>query len=276
MIGLALEKSNVGDGRPTVWANYQIDIFDARTLETLSKAYSRVQVEPQIDPGFAGLIGSNNLSLSDELNPNDRQRAELRAFVYRLMPLSLLATLRALETGAMLPEVHERVLIPMAADERPFPVIKTVGVVSAIRGGQLRLMGAGPTRTTEQADIADWRLDEQIETQVRTLLSKQFTVKDVSVPRDQLAQARLLDEKRALNPTLTGLSPTSDVDAYLVVIRQPDIWRSMAPVSASRVTPREAIARPCSLNMQSRSSTPRRVRSCAQPPPRSVPNMLHR
>jgi len=115
MPGLALMKNE--DNRPMIWANYEIDVLDAHTLELISKAYSRVQTRAGTPLSFAVMPARDSLKLDDDFALNDAQRAELHTDVSVLLTVSLLETLRALQTGVTLPAVGARAIVPVKPDE---------------------------------------------------------------------------------------------------------------------------------------------------------------
>lgn len=219
--GLSLLNNAVNDGRPGAFANYEIYVVDARSLKIVATSYSRVQQRPGRSD-FAGLLLIKQLAYDEKtLELTADQRKAMRAVYYRLIPLSLLETLRPLEMGATLPAVGGRSLVARPPDTRPYGEIKSIAVISTI-GDDLVLQHFGDsyiTSSTEHLNIDDWRLDEAIEAQARDAIGTQFTIKNVAVDMSQLRQAGLVDDKLSYNPDLRGLTATEDVDAYLVFLK---------------------------------------------------------
>lgn len=219
-----------GDTPPIVWANYEIDIFDAKTLETVGHATSRIQLREGNMPSFPNLLGSRNLKLSDELQPSEKQIAELRAMTERVVKVSILETLRALKIDAApLPPVGARVLAPMAPDEAPYKQLRTLAVVSGI-GDAFEFKSDGFFGTqSASVPIPDWSMDAQVEAAVRASLSKRFVVKDTTVDRMAFAESQLVDKDRKFAPKLVGLKPSDDFDAYLLVMKIPVQFEMATP-----------------------------------------------
>ena len=88
---------------PVLWANYEITLIDARTQKTIASAFSRLPSTDGRLPSFPALVGPNEMKLDNALEPDETQRAALRAGVYTLMPVTLLETLRAMKLGVELP-----------------------------------------------------------------------------------------------------------------------------------------------------------------------------
>lgn len=224
LAGLALEIGGAMGARPpTLWANYEIDIVDAQTHAILGRAHSCIQPRAGMPVSPAEILAAADLNLGDDLAPGDQQRTELKTGLSRLVSMSLLETVRALNLGAALPPVGTRNVVPVPDGQQPFPDVKTVAIVSAV-GDVLQFEHVGATALSsneEYLPIADWHLDGQIESQAKGILAKRFAVKEVAVDRAAFAGARLVNADRALRPSFPGLTPSTDVDAYIVFVKQP-------------------------------------------------------
>lgn len=224
--GLALEHGNgIGDPPPVIWANYEIDVIDARTLATIARVYSRVQPRAGTGPSMAAFTGGQELAVSDNQVPSGKQRAELQGGFSRLVSMSIPETLRAMNLGIALPSVGARSVVPMAPAAEPFASIKSVAVISVV-GDQLefeRQSGAvmSLSHSENHLPIADWQLDQEIEGWARAAMAKRFTIKDVPVDRAALAQSRLVGPDHVLKPDFPGLSSSPDVDAFVIFVKHP-------------------------------------------------------
>lgn len=221
--GIAIDNGNgLTDTLPVIWANYEIDIIDTHTLKIIGKAFSRVALRSGAPPTFVGIVAPPSLALGDDFALSEKQRLLLHAIVKKLMEASLVETIRSLNFGISLPEAGARTLIPIPPNEKPYPSLKSIAVVSAI-GDQLeeRKWGAIWNRDNYVLPIPDWDIDHKIESAIRAALDKRFAVKDVPVDREALSHASLLDKDGKFAPSFPGLMPTRDVDAYLVVSKFP-------------------------------------------------------
>ena len=70
-------------------------------------------------------------------------------------------------------------------------------------------------------EISEWKFDDQIEQMTRGELSKRFTIKNISINRDALMASQIADDAGNYTPAFSGLQTTSDVDAYVVIIKHP-------------------------------------------------------
>jgi hypothetical protein len=219
--GLALQNSTdfINGAAPVVWANYEIDIVDAHTYETIAKAYSRVSLHRGQPDSFAGLLAGSSLQ-TDRLDLDEQQQSLLHALTNRLITASLIETLRSLQLGVTLPEPGARVLVPIPPDKLPYPQIKSVGIVSGI-GDTLDFERFATIvgRSSKAVGVPEWQLDKLVEQEARSAMGRQFIVKDVPVDRSAFAQAALIDSEGKLNPRFPGLSPRPDVDAYLLFVK---------------------------------------------------------
>jgi hypothetical protein len=215
--GLALQ-NGLGD-KPIVWANYEIDVIDARTYTTISSAYSRIRLRGGTTAAFAGLEGPKQLIVGDDFALSDVQRAILHAFVDKIVDTSLIETLRALNLGVALPEAGARTLVPIPADKKPYKTVNAIGLVSAI-GDELEMEHQGfLSHDKHGMPVNDWQIDARMENDIRAALDKRFTVRPVTLDRNALYDTHILDSGNKIATLFPGLKPTPDVDAYLVAMK---------------------------------------------------------
>ncbi|HLY07370.1 MAG TPA: hypothetical protein VKR31_16610 [Rhizomicrobium sp.] len=204
------------------WANYEIDVVDARSLSEIASAYSRIQVRQGTGPGFAGIVCGGALALHNDLALNDKQLAAFHEIFSNLLNVSLLETLRALNI-VTLPDVGARSVVDIPANKDPYAGVKTVAVVSAM-GDELSFDHLGGTilsQSHETLAVPDWKLDDQVESLARESLGNRFKIVDVPMDRKALLQARLFDSDHKFKPVFPGLQPNWDTDAYVIFIKQP-------------------------------------------------------
>jgi hypothetical protein len=230
--GLAMDIQDAGifsKPPPRGWANYEIDVIDAHSFATLASAYSRIQLRDGTKPDFAGFVCGEGLRPGDGLSFSEKQLSLLHAAFSKLLDVSLLETLRAMDLGAALPAVGARSIAPLPSDRDPFAAIKTVAVASAI-GDELHFDHLGATilsQSHETMPIADWHADGDIEAEMREMLAQRFAVKDAAVDHTALLKARLLDPDGRLKPEFPALQSGSDIDAYVIVFKHPiRLWNS--------------------------------------------------
>jgi hypothetical protein len=219
--GLALQNSTdfINNAAPVVWANYEIDIVDAHTYDTIAKAYSRVSLHRGQPDSFAGLIATSNLK-TDRFDLDEQQQNLLHALTNHLITASLIETLRSLQLGVALPEAGARTLIPIPPDKRPHPGIKSVAIVSSIGDTfDFERFATVLGMSSKVVPVPEWQLDALVEQEARSAIGRQFIVKDIPIDRAAVAHASLIDSDDQLNPRFPGLSPTSDVDAYVLFVK---------------------------------------------------------
>jgi hypothetical protein len=216
--GLSL--SDPGIGLPVLSANYEIDVVDAHSLKVIGHAFSRILQREGATVSFVQIIGPKSLMVAPDQTPTPAQREAMGAGFTSIVKTSLIETLNALDLGIALPKAGARTIVPIPPDKSPFKSIKSVGVISAI-GSDLMLdhRGAWFVHDNSTISIADWQLDGQIEAMIAASLDKKFTVKPVSADRAKLAKLDLRFTDAALNTPVDGLSPSNDVDAYVVVVK---------------------------------------------------------
>jgi len=205
------------------WANFRIEVWNARTLTRIGTSESRLQIRKGTKPTWTGLYADKSLLLDDKMSPTEQQLARLRTDFSRTIASSVVETLRSLELGISLPEIGERTIERLSLDRDPFADIKTIGLVSAI-GDELLLSHLGGTRFSRSENslpIPDWQVDREVEKIARSVLEKRFTLKDIDFDRAALAQARFLDGDGTWVSAVPALKPSQDVDAYVVILKHP-------------------------------------------------------
>ena len=228
--GLDLE---LAADQPTVWANYELVLIDAKTFQQIAKAFSRVHmsaIEPTLPPGvvfFFPFITDEKITLS-ELQPE-----QLRKMFSTALQLSLVETVRSLRFDVPLPRPGGRLVLPTPRDRDPYRNISTVAVVSGV-GDQLQLAYRGTLFRHHMTSVPtpDSNLDDTIETQVSQILSKRFEIKKVPVDRAKLASTVISGIGVPPETHINGLTANAGVDAYVVIVKhQSLIGRSFDEVS---------------------------------------------
>ena len=216
--GLALETDN---NIPVLWANYDIEIMDTTSFAMIGKAYSRVALRAGEQVGFAAVVASQAVLPDKDYNHTPEQMEVLRSIFGRLLSMSLVETLRVLELGIALPDVGDRLIVPMAQGENPFTNLKTVAIVSGL-GDEFELRYFGSVFSKgESSTTVDWQVDKLVEEHARGLLAKRFQILDVPVDRTALVSARVLGPDNKLRESISELPSGQPVDAYIVFLRQP-------------------------------------------------------
>jgi len=202
--------------------HYVIEVIDAKSLKTISKAESRIRFRGE-NAAMAPVLDVGGIDFPRE-PPTPAVLAKARPVFEMLVSMSLLETLRALEFGVTLPPIGGRTTMTAKPDELEHTRIKTVAVASGI-GDELQIANPGffpnVLRTDNHLPIAEMKLDELVETQARTILAKRFTVKDIAFDRTALAKARVADKDDKDIETVPGLTAAGDIDAYVVFLKTP-------------------------------------------------------
>jgi hypothetical protein len=215
IVGLGLQRGDL----PIEWLNFEIDIIDAHTLQQIGACYARAQIREGTGPQLPGFIMPANRDVGDSLTPTPAQLSLLKTDFELGLQNTLTETLRALRLGIDLPVPGSRSLVPIPEAMNPYKAIKTVGVVSTV-GDNLELPWSGMLllHGMNAMQIRDWKLDGEIEADVTSALGKQFTVRPIAFDRARLASASVaLDKNKQMLP-IEGLAPSSDVDAFVVVL----------------------------------------------------------
>jgi hypothetical protein len=208
------------DYPPTEWANYEIDIVDANTMDTIAKSPSMLQVRKDGPMNYPGIYRPDSMRFNADLAPTEAQYQQLRKDLTMLLSGTMLTALRAMNLGVPLPEPGQRQLVPIPPEQRT--KLKSVAIVSAI-GDTLDLEHIGGTilsTSREKAPIADWNLDARVEADVATALEKDITVKSVPADRATLAAAVATMDDDYFKKPLAGLTPSNDIDAYVLVLKR--------------------------------------------------------
>jgi hypothetical protein len=218
IVGLGLQKAE----RPIEWLDFEIDVVDAHTLDLIGQSFARTQAREGTGAQIAGFIMPSDRNVGDDLTPTPAQVLLLKTDFAFHLEKTLVETLRALNLGIELPTPGARNLVAMSDAMNPWKTVKTVAVVSTV-GDSLELPWSGVffTHGNHSISISGWNLDATIEADVVGALSREFTVKTVTLDRARLAGATLkLDKDKHILP-VDGLSPSPDVDAYIVIAKEP-------------------------------------------------------
>ncbi len=220
--GLGLENGGTfEDGVPIVWANFEINIVDAKSKRIIARSYSRVQLRKSTPISFAGFFADQALKVGDDFNLTGAQSKLLHNTVSSLLNLSLVETLRSLNMGVDLPPPGARSLVPIPSDKNPYAGYRNVAIVSAL-GDSLDIEHAGFSILNHDifpAQDPGWHVDAYIEAKARSLLSAHFSVVDPKVDRAAFSRAVLWDESAKFAPQLPGLNPDPGIDLYIVFVR---------------------------------------------------------
>jgi hypothetical protein len=209
------------DDRAVIMVDYIIEVIDARKWQIVARTPSQLLVQTSRKPLIAVRPVSQRLEPSKDLSLSGQQMAILRENISTLMATSLVSTLQSANMGLALPSLANRNVVPTPPENYSFGTINTVAVISAIGSSFEFDQIAFLANKHGEIDVADWHLDEEIETFVRKAVASRFTVKDVPVDRTALRGASIVDSKNVFRPNFPGLAPSSEIDAYLVLVRYP-------------------------------------------------------
>ncbi|MGD0193005.1 MAG: hypothetical protein ABSD74_19885 [Rhizomicrobium sp.] len=227
LAGLTLEVPSAGSP-PLGVANFEVVVVDVRSGDIVANAYSRIRPNASGEPVFASASFPDSLRPARDFALADLQMSKMRTEYSKLLDDALAETLGSLNLGAAAPPPAARTLVPLPRDKDPYQAIHSVAVVSVI-GDQMRLDQVGDTFLTQAHDtlsIGDWHLDAQIETDIRSVLAKRFSVKGMEFDRNHLVKSSLKDEAGNVQAIFPGLKTSDDVDAYIVVVKQPmQLWK---------------------------------------------------
>lgn len=214
--GLTYEHVNTLAGTSAgIWANYEIDVYDANSMALVAKAYSRLHL-PHKPVWFASLPAPKGLELDDNLSLSPEQRDLLHDSMRKLITASLIDTLSTLQFGVTLPGDWVRRVTPIPPERDPYRAAKTIAIVSAF-GNQVAFNDGG---TVTEETLPGANIDAQIENQLREMLSKRYTVVPAGVDRAQIQNAGLTDDRGGFDPHFPGLSPSPGIDLYVVLFRK--------------------------------------------------------
>jgi hypothetical protein len=220
--GLALMAPSNSDPRPLAWADYEVDVVDTRTMKTISHASSRLLVAGGGFYSFPGLNRGADVALDSNLNPTPAQLVAMHRDFSQLVSLTLISTVNDLGFAVPLPIQDVIKLFPAPPHFAPPSLTgppHTVAVISAV-GDTLSVddQSAGHRRTASA--VANWNLDSEIEARLSAALAKRVTVRPApAMDRALLAKVNLPITTAGLAMTISGLRPSSDVEAYVVVLK---------------------------------------------------------
>ena len=205
---------------PYVWTNYEIDIVDARTLQTIAHAISSFRRNDKSPFSWAG-VPSPALRVGGDFKLTDAQINLLHATVVPMVNLSLIEVLRDLNTGVALPPPGARTIVPVSPERDPYKAYKKVAIVSAL-GDVIDLEHEGGTIFSHDNYLTpdpNWHLDDLVEARARAALEKHFLIAQPNVDRATFANAMIWDRDGKLAPNFAGLNPSPDVDLYVVFLK---------------------------------------------------------
>lgn len=208
--------------RPVEWLDFEIDVVDAHTLDVIASSFSRTQTREGTGAQIAGFVMPSDRNVGDDLTPTPAQLDLLQTdFAYHLEK-TMIETLRALDLGVTLPTPGSRNLVAIPAAMNPWKTTKTVAIVSTV-GDTLELPWSGAlfTHGNHTVSISSWNLDAKIEADAASALGKNFSVKAVPFERAKLAGATFRVDKDKHPLPFEGLTPSPEVDAYIVIAKDP-------------------------------------------------------
>ena len=205
---------------------FEIEIFDAHTYQRIARCFARLEIRHGAPAKFAGFVAPQGRAPDAAYALTDTQRELLRKDFRHDIAETVYNTLRALQLGLPIPAPGDEALVPIPPQANRFSQIRNVAVVSTI--GDLFTMAYRTVMFEHHmtsVPIGDWNLDMHIEAMIRAQLDKRFTVKSVPVDRGSLENVLAAAPFPGLSysvlpPVINGLPTSSDVDAYVVVIRR--------------------------------------------------------
>ncbi|HEY1632092.1 MAG TPA: hypothetical protein VGF56_12320 [Rhizomicrobium sp.] len=200
-----------GNSAPVVVADYELDVIDARSLQVIGHAFSRIQTRQGGPIAFVRFETARDLAIDPDQPPTAPQRANLKIWFDDVVKRSLVDTLRALNLGIALPGAGTRALVRIPDDKWPFAKIKNVAIVSAL-GDDVALdhRGAWFVHDTDTIPSTGIDLDARIEALVAQSLDKRFTVKPAAgADRAKIAKFDLPYTQAALATPIDGLTRTA-------------------------------------------------------------------
>ncbi len=234
-VGIVVGSGAVPEG--FLVTNFEIDIIDAHRLTYIAKAFARIQTQEGQPPEFAtkpmGLGQISALMLG--LNPQPALDL-LHRHLADLLPHALVDTLRSLKMDVALPPVGDH-SISEPATASVMKNIHAVAVASAL-GDTFQLVNPGNMFvkvTDAQMPFGDAGIDDKAEAIARAVLARHYTVKDVPVDRADLAGQTLFIGHPI--PAMAGIKPTTDVDAYVLIVKATAYNRLYHGLGLMHVTP---------------------------------------
>lgn len=209
--GLAL--GNDGDTR--LWANFEVDLVDARTFEIIGQVQAHLRT-PEGKHVYAVFAEAPGFWFDPDTPLTPAKKNWLHKQTQELVPRALVECLRDLNFGVALPPSGDHSIAPPALgggmDE-----MKSVAVVSAL-GDRISLVTINLLSANETKDVSvpEWTLDSEIERIAGDILSKKFTVKPALADRSPLASLETFAGGAV--PTLK-LPARGALDAYVVLLK---------------------------------------------------------
>lgn len=199
-----------------LFVDFDIEIVDAHSFAVLGKAHSRMVSYEGAEPRFAERPLDTEFFVDDSLVLWNQRQDVVRRALEDFLPPVLVETLRALQLGVTLPPVGDHSIVPQPQADR-VANIRSLAVVSVIGDGFTVVTPGGRKDQAgeERVPAPDWRLDDEAEALARTVLAKKYAVKSVPVDRTALAGMSAAVDV----PSVPGLTATTDVDAYVVLLR---------------------------------------------------------
>jgi hypothetical protein len=224
--GLGLIAPTMSETRPITWANYEIDVIDARTFKTIGHAASRLISGNGGTYAFPGLYRGQDVALDNSLAPTDAQLAAMRRDFSQLVSATLVSTIGDMGFGIPLSYADALALVPVQIEIPAYSApgnsgpVRTVAIVSVL-GDKIAFddHGAAPGQRVAVANIADWKLDDEIETEIRDALVNRLAVRPATVDRARLANVNMPVTDAALKTPVPGLGATPNADAYIIVFK---------------------------------------------------------
>ncbi|HEY1632094.1 MAG TPA: hypothetical protein VGF56_12330 [Rhizomicrobium sp.] len=220
--GLALAAPTNSEPRPLAWADYEIDIVDTHTMKTIGHASSRMLVAGGGMYAFPGMHQGPELALGSDLNPTPAQLSVMRQKFTLLTSLTLTSTVNDLGFNVPLPLQDVIKYFPAPPHFEPPSLTgppRSVAVVSAI-GDHVTVDDQTFNHQRTLLPTAGWNLDSEVEARLGAALSKRVVVKPApQIDRAALARINLPITHAGLAMSITGLKPTTDVQAYVVVLK---------------------------------------------------------
>ena len=204
---------------PVIWANYEIDLIDARSFVTLAKAYSRIRATAGHYPeSFAAATGSATLSLGDTLSLNSTQQEILHRQLSKLVTDSLSQTLLALGLIPDPASAEGRHLVQIPPNKDIFRNKKTVAVISTLGDGLSFFDVSSDANTQTMAYEPAWQINMHAETTLRGLLAKRFTIVDAPTKNAAISIESGSGSKSSAPARATGLPQSTSTDIYVLLV----------------------------------------------------------
>lgn len=202
------------------WLGFEIEVFDARTFQRISRCFARAQYRAGLPATFAAFRVPIDRTLDDKLTPTPVQMELMRGDFQHHLAVVIPHTLRAMKLGLPIPDPGDEPLVAIPPQLKPLQQVHNVAVVSAI--GDTFDFGYRTVlfqHHTTQVPVADGKLDADIEAMIAAKLDKRFTVKAVPIDRASLGKMSAMITGTTPSP-IAGLSPRDDIDAYFVILKR--------------------------------------------------------